>query len=418
AATLQTARGAFDPQIQWSQVSKTLGGKPYYEGEQWQLQSYTRWAVAWESGFERMLGDAANPAQSTPDQGFYYQGLSMPLLRDLVTDYRRTGLQKAKIAQAASAWERNDQINSLLSEVFLDYIDWTQSWEQLQQANLALTLSQNRLEGMRILFEQGSCNALDTLEAFSQFAAYASKQAEYSYKEAKGRIMLSRHLWINDVPYLLRDDAEPESQHLDQLSNWVDLVRNQISSDSTWYNLHPQLALAQLKIDSKNWELKYWRNEMLPQLDLKYQWLGSNWNSFPNSLQTPDNQRFGLYFQSPLFLRSARGQIQSARTELAQLSWQYDQKQRDVLAKQLALSQGVDRYQEAYRWSAQQAESLQKLYEAEWEKFQAGDVQFFILNTRESRFVQSAISQWDAWAAYRQSEVALLFQSGLLPALL
>ena len=93
------------------------------------------------------------------------------------------------------------------------------------------------------------------------------------------------------------------------------------------------------------------------------------------------------------------------------------QKRRDLLAKQQALWEGVERSKKAFEWQFDQAQTLGVLYEGEWEKFKAGDVQFFVLNTRESRYIQGSLQQWDAWAQMRQTQVNYLFHTGLFHSL-
>jgi len=417
ASTVQAARGQFDPVATWQQFSKDLSGKQYYDAQQWSVQGYTRWAIGYETGFEQMLGDATNPANATPDGGFYYHGLSLPLLRDLSTDYRRTAFQKAQLLNRASTWEQRQQINELLAQVCQDYIAWTQAHMQRIQAEKALSLSLNRLTAMRAFYNQGACNALDTMEVYAQFAFYQSKFEETSYKETAGRYWISRHLWNANEPVTLRPDVNPDPEHMGALEPWCEQIRAFTATDSSWLEQTPAYHLAQYKINTKGLEAQLWSNQRLPQVNLKYQWLQPRWNSLPTSLYDDQNQRFGVYVQSPLFVREAQGKMEMAKLEQNQLEWAWMQRRRDLQAKQLALWEGVLRNQKAYQWQFEQTNSLGVLYEGELEKFKAGDVQFFVLNTRESRFIQGSLQQWDAWALMRQTQVEYLFQTGLFHSL-
>lgn len=417
ASNLQTARGLFDPVVTWQQFSKDLSGKNYYEAHQWSIQGYTRWAIGYETGYEQMLGDATNPAVGTPDEGFYYHGLSLPLLRNLSTDYRRTAFQKAQLLNRASAWEQRQQINELLAEVCRDYIAWTQAHMQRIQAEKALELSTNRLIAMRELFAQGACNALDTMEVYAQFAQYNSKFEETSYKEMAGRYWISRHLWDREQPVMLKSEVMPDPEHMGALDPWCEKIRSFISSDSSWLDHTPAYHLAQYKINSKSLEANLWSNQRLPQVNLKYQWLQSSWPNLPTTLYDDQNQRFGLYVQSPLFVREAQGKMEMAKLEQNQLEWNWSQKSRDLQAKQEALWEGILRNTKAFQWQFDQAQALGVLYDGELEKFKAGDVQFFVLNTREIRFIQGSLQQWDAWAQMRQTQVEYLFHTGLFHSL-
>ncbi|MFM1897888.1 MAG: hypothetical protein RL577_128 [Bacteroidota bacterium] len=417
SSNLQAARGLFDPVVTWQQFSKDLSGKPYYNGQQWSVQGYTRWAIGYETGFEKMTGDATNPALATPDAGFYYHGLSLPLLRNLSTDYRRTAFQKAQLLNRASIWEKRQQINELLAEVSRDYIAWTQAHMQRIQAEKALELSLNRLQAMRELFSHGACNALDTMEVYAQFAFYSSKFEETSYKETAGRYWISRHLWDGNRPVVLKPEVFPDPNHMGALDPWCEQIRSFTDSDSSWIDQTPAYHLAQYKINSKQLEANLWSNQRLPDVNLKYQWLQSEWPKLPTTLYDDQNQRFGIYVQSPLFIREAQGKMEMAQVEQDQLVWAWLQQRRDLLAKQQALWEGVQRNKKAFDWQFDQAQTLGVLYEGELEKFKAGDVQFFVLNTRESRYIQVSLQQWDAWAQMRQTQVDYLFHTGLFHSL-
>ena len=417
SSNLQAARGQFDPVVTWQQFSKDLSGKQYYSGQQWSVQGYTRWAIGYETGFEQMTGDATNPAQATPDAGFYYHGISLPLLRNLSTDYRRTAFQKAQLLNRASIWEQRQQINELLADVSRDYIAWTQAHMQRIQAEKALELSLNRLQAMRELFSHGACTALDTMEVYAQYAFYNSKFEETSYKEIAGRYWISRHLWYDNNPVVLKPEVIPDPNHMGALDPWCEQIRSFTDSDSSWIDQTPAFHLAQYKINSKGLEANLWSNQRLPDVNLKYQWLQNQWPNLPTSLYDDQNQRFGLYVQSPLFVREAQGKMEMARLEQNQLEWAWMQKRRDLLAKQQALWEGVERSKKAFEWQFDQAQTLGVLYEGEWEKFKAGDVQFFVLNTRESRYIQGSLQQWDAWAQMRQTQVNYLFHTGLFHSL-
>jgi hypothetical protein len=118
-----------------------------------------------------------------------------------------------------------------------------------------------------------------------------------------------------------------------------------------------------------------------------------------------------------LFVREAQGKMEMAKLEQNQLEWNWSQKSRDLQAKQEALWEGILRNTRAFQWQFDQAQALGVLYDGELEKFKAGDVQFFVLNTREIRFIQGSLQQWDAWAQMRQTQVEYLFHTGLFHSL-
>jgi len=111
---LRISRGAFDPVFNYNVGEKTFDGTSYYAYQQPQLSIPTWFGVTVKSGVEQVEGNRVDPTETMGRSS--YLGLQIPLGRDLLTDKRRTDLQKAKIAKAASYTERRKMLNDLLLE--------------------------------------------------------------------------------------------------------------------------------------------------------------------------------------------------------------------------------------------------------------------------------------------------------------
>ena len=109
---LRISRSAFDPVFNYNVGEKTFDGTSYYAYQQPQLSIPTWFGVTVKSGIEQIEGNRVDPTETLGRSS--YLGLQIPLGRDLLTDKRRTDLQKAKIAKAASYTERRKMLNDLL----------------------------------------------------------------------------------------------------------------------------------------------------------------------------------------------------------------------------------------------------------------------------------------------------------------
>ncbi|MFN7198652.1 MAG: TolC family protein, partial [Bacteroidota bacterium] len=135
---LRISRGAFDPVFNYNVGEKTFDGTSYYAYQQPQLSIPTWFGVTVKSGVEQVEGNRVDPTETMGRSS--YLGLQIPLGRDLLTDKRRTDLQKAKIAKAASYTERRKMLNDLLLEAHSTYWEWWQTGRVFLIASEALSV--------------------------------------------------------------------------------------------------------------------------------------------------------------------------------------------------------------------------------------------------------------------------------------
>ena len=114
-ASMQIARGAFDPMLSYNAAEKTFDGITYYAYQQPTLTIPTWFGIEVQTGTEKLQGNRANPTETMGQSS--YLGIQIPLGRDLLTDKRRTDLQKAKIAKEAIKIKITMQVMANLSRL-------------------------------------------------------------------------------------------------------------------------------------------------------------------------------------------------------------------------------------------------------------------------------------------------------------
>jgi hypothetical protein len=159
------------------------------------LELPTASPLQFETGFESGRGAFINPEAFTPPEGLSYAGVSIPLLKGLLTDERRTTLAKAKIFRTQSLEIQKIQLQDLSQTIWGDYVDWYIAHEQEKAYRLGMMLSLDRQIALRQLFEAGGCNGMDTLENYIQLELFRTRAKEWNANTYKQRLQLSRHLW-------------------------------------------------------------------------------------------------------------------------------------------------------------------------------------------------------------------------------
>ncbi|MEC8693420.1 MAG: TolC family protein, partial [Bacteroidota bacterium] len=232
-ATLRKARGAFDPRFQIETEGKSQEyvnqfgnpGKFTYEKEVAHLSLPTRSPIKFETGYESGRGNLVNSENYTLKGGLRYAGISMPVLKGLITDERRTTLAKSKLFKSQSIEIQKIQLLNLSEVVWKDYVLWLIAFQQRNAYATGAQLSLERQEALRELFKAGGCNGMDTLENYIQLELFRTREKEWRVNTTKQRLQLSRHLWdynknTNEWSALgISEDTEPSEDFFNYLDS-------------------------------------------------------------------------------------------------------------------------------------------------------------------------------------------------------
>lgn len=101
------AIGNFEPGISYNGRNKTFDGKNYYNQNYFELDVFTPSPLSFDIGFEKNNGSYLNGESNTPSNGLGYIGLQLPLLKNLITDQRRTTLKQSYNTAEQSLYQKN-----------------------------------------------------------------------------------------------------------------------------------------------------------------------------------------------------------------------------------------------------------------------------------------------------------------------
>ncbi len=399
-AGLLRARGGFDPVIEGERNQKNFDAKNYYTYEDFGLRIPTWFGITGIASFERGQGVFVNPEASTPADGLYRLGLSLPLGQGLFIDKRRAELRKAQIYRDASYLEQQLMLNDLLYEATQSYYDWVLSYQELQVYNQAVALSTEVLTGLRQAFILGDRAAVDTLEASIQLNLWEQRVRESELKYQEKGFKLATFLWDkNFIPLELAAETRPDTANLPLR---YPLDRSDLNS---LLNEHPEIKQYDFKLDQLNIDRRLTLEQFKPKVDLKFYALNQTTNSDLSPLQ---GQNAGIAVQFPLFLRAERGALNQIKLDRLSTGYEQELKRNQLKIKILQAVMQQNKLAEITATQYDLVSKTEQLLEAEKTKFSTGESSIFILNSREvalvstrlklfenlNRLQQNAIEQW------------------------
>jgi len=408
-ANLMASRGSFDPSVAFVQGFNISTKDNNYDNQaiDINLPLYT--------GGNIKLGNRNYNGSYYPDQGSHFLEAEIPLLKNLITDYRRTALNKAKLNVGMSEAYRDQLINDVMYAVILSYAEWYLAYESANRVKTVAELAKTRQLGLRQLLISGAGNAVDTMETFVQWQQYEAKRKLYEWKTEKQRLMLSMYLWDENG-----NAVEPAIQSMPSKlgMDWIDSLVHEAHSylflrDSSQI-IQPSIQMSRIKLQSSQLDFKLAKNQMLPNLDVKYRYYQPSTVNNPNPNLLNQTYGIGMSFQTGIFLRQQRGQYNMMKYGIAQQELNLQNKLRSYQVKSDALyKEYAVISDQSSQWN-QVAENQWKLYGMEKQRLDAGDVNFFILNTREIRLLDAQLTALDYNFQRQESGINYLYYLGWL----
>lgn len=410
---LRISRGAFDPTLGYKITEKTFDGTSYYEHKQPTLTIPTWFGFTVQSGFEEVNGNRTDPSQTMGRSSFL--GVQIPLGRDLITDKRRTDLQKAKIARQASYTERRKMLNDLLLDAHQTYWEWWQANRLLSITADALQVATKRFDFVKRSVRIGERPAIDTTEALAQLQLF-----EVQWNNAQLALQntwweLTQYCWQdNETPYLLPSSCSPAKDEFEQFI----LSQNLTSVDSfltVARNNHPELMLYNFKLNRLELEKRYRTQQLLPKASFQYNFLekGVQWTA-PKSVLFENNFQYGLSLSIPLRLSEERGEYKKVRYSIQSTQLEQDLKQVQIENKIRASYFEVENLRIQVTTQAKALQSYQALLRGEELRFKVGESSLFLVNARESNVLSASQKLEELKTKYLIAFQKLYWAAGLL----
>jgi outer membrane protein TolC len=317
------------------------------------------------------------------------------------------GLRKAQAYRDQSRAEQQLMINDILLDASFVYFEWLRAHQKLQIFEDFLENANERYRGIRRGAQMGEVAGIDTVEASLNIQKRRLQANQAIVELRKKRLELSTYLWDQDQPLILQEQVRPVT---------TEEVFRTLISEIPEANLdtHPQLEFYRRKIEALQIEKRYRINQLLPKIDLEYNFLSEE----PENFETFNASAYkaGVKFSMPLFLRRERGDLKIAEFELQDAKLELNLKDNQLQAKINALEQQLQAFLEQIEMTEQMVVDSNALLQAEVRKFNFGESSIFLINTRETRFIEARLEQLDLQVKYLKTQAEYLQALGRNPA--
>lgn len=406
-----SARGGFDPAFYLSSEQKTFDGKNYFQYTNPELKVPTWYGIEVKAGLENNSGLFTSDELTLGKSS--YLGISVPLAKNLLMDKRRAVLQQAKIFVQQSEADRLNQVNDILLEAYVAYLDWQTRFQLWQVVRNAVQVNQARFELVKIGYRQGDRPAIDTVEALAQLQNFQYLEQDALLRYNNAAVDLSNFLWLaNDQPYQLPATAIPESQGI--VMNQPMPLQDELLQSARIG--HPKLQATNFKIRALEVERKLKFQSLLPLFNVKTNLLNKGYNVLKgvDAAFFENNYKFGIDLGMPLRLSEGRGEyrraklkIRDTRYDLNLLEVQIANKVKFYYNEIIGFRQQVNTMDAALR-------NFQTLLRGEDVRFRNGESSLFLLNARENKVLETQQKVIELTFKYSKSLVSAQWAAGQL----
>ncbi|GAB1857110.1 TolC family protein [Flavobacteriaceae bacterium MHTCC 0001] len=387
-AKLMKARGAFDPKLEVDYDRKKFKNTEYYDRLNATFKIPTWFGIELKGNFEDNSGDFLNRQAFLPEDGLYSAGVSVPVARGLLTNKRMAMLRQSRLYVKQAQADRQLLVNNILYQATISYFNWLRRYNEKQVFEDFLANAEMRFNGIKKSYEVGDKPAIDTLEARITLNTRRLNLEKSRIKFIKASLELSNFLWLNDnTPIEIKDNVIPDIETF----NTIDNTLNTSGLDVESFNIesHPKIQSLDYKVRSLTIEKRLKRNNLLPQIDLQYNFLS----------ETPDVARSfstsayksGINVSFPLFLRKERGDLKLAKLKLQDTNFEIQNTKVSLQNKIDAINQELSSYITQNDFTITIVEDYTKLLTAEERKFFLGASSLFLVNSRESKLIDAKL---------------------------
>lgn len=389
-AKLLKARGAFDPKIEVDYTKKIFKEKEYYNKLNATFKIPTWYGVTLKTNYEDANGVYLNPEHKTPNKGLYSAGVSVPLAKGLITNNRMATLKQAKLYTKISAAKQQIKRNDILYQAITTYFIWLKHYQEFTVYSTYSKNAKARVNNVIKSYELGDKPAVDTLEAGINFKNRLLDVEKARINLIKSTLNVSNYLWLdNNLPLQLKKQIIPDTTTFFKIDNVLDT--SVLNTNEDIVNTHPKLQTLQLKKQQLTLEKRLKTNNLLPKIDVQYNFLTANSTAF-NTLNM-FNYKGGVNASLPLFLRKERGALKLTKLKLQDVEFDIAVTKLSLKNKIEAMQQQIESYQQQNSIINTLLKDYKKLIKGEERKFYLGEGSLFLINYREIKLIETELKK-------------------------
>jgi outer membrane protein TolC len=338
--------------------------------------------------------------------------LTQPLLKNFWIDSTRLNIRVAKNKLQQSEQGLRQQLITTVTAVANAYYDLIYVQQNVQVQQQALDLAQTQLDQDNQRVQIGTLAVLSVQQDESQVAQNKANLIAAQFELAKGQNTL-KNLLTDNYSQWHDTDIQPSEMLLAPLQTF-DLQ----GSWAKGMAQRPDLLQAKLNVEQWGIQLKYDRNQLLPELDLtgSYGYAGSG-REFDNAVDTTGEGNapfysYGAKISIPFGNIGPRNQYRATKATLLQYELQFKQLEQNIMVDiDNAVKQAQSAYQsvEATRQARIYAEAA---LDAEQKTYGVGKATTFEVLTYQNNLTTARINEIQSLDNYNKALATLAQEEG------
>ena len=385
AAQVFKGKGALDPKIYSDYDAKQFEEIDYFTVWQSEVKIPTVLPLDFSVGYERNDGEFLNAENSVPSNGLVYGTINLSILRGFLFDEQRYNIKSAEIKGLKSQIEREIIIREIIFQAINSYIEWAAANNNLDINNDFLDLVQDRHQNVVQLFINGDSPAVDTIESRLNLNSVEKLFLESRSKIVKSEQNVSLFIWNDsNQPLQLNTGIKPmdieglivELQELSYINN-------------PDFNNDPLIEKIDNDTESIELDTKLEKENLKPQLDLKYNTIVNLGKDELNPTFTFNDYKYAVGFQYPIRNRKTRGQLRINKSLRLKNEFDKIEYLGRLNNKYVGLLYQQELRNDIVVTSLEKQKNSQLLYDAEQLKFELGESSVFLINSRERKLLEA-----------------------------
>ncbi|HEY0654382.1 MAG TPA: TolC family protein [Chryseosolibacter sp.] len=411
---IRLARGNFDPKLEAQYLAKNYNDTDYYRIFNSSLKFPSVLPFDPSIGVESNKGKYLNPERYISDQFGYrqfYAGVSLPLLRGLITDDRRASLRQAELFSDMMEAEQVKVINKLLLEAAKDYWQWAIAYYNYRLLDQNVRIAGEIFRRVKLNTTMGEAAPIDTIQAKVTLQQRLVERQEIFLDFQNAGIRLSTYLWdslsnplelpLNFVPVMTKEIVGVSAQELEEM-----LTQARAN--------HPELQKLSVKLQQLDVDRRLASEYLKPKLDLNYYFLNQpfdpEWNT---SLQAGENYKLGVDFSFPIFLRKERAKLAQTKLKISTTRFEQSLTERQVLNDITSAYNQVVNNQAIIAQQVSMVDNYNRLLSAELLNLENGESDLFKINIQTEKLIQSQMKLIKLLGEYEKSKATLYWAAGV-----
>jgi outer membrane protein TolC len=178
---------------------------------------------------------------------------------------------------------------------------------------------------------------------------------------------------------------------------------------------HPEILKMKGKVRQLELEKKLRTVSLIPNIVTSYRYLTSdplNAYNNVNEKYLRENYKIGLYIYQPLLWRKDRAKYQSAKLKLLNIRSEQQMLNRELENNLRSSTNDVNTLDSLISSQEKVTSAYQKLAQAERSKFENGESNMFMVNSRESKALEGMVKLKELHAKHEKAKAYLMYATG------